>query len=104
MFCFDGAGKLVNNILADGGTINNVALKKREILDSAFRCNAESVIFIHNHPNGAASPSRDDVTATVELISLFTAVGIRVCDHFMIGSEGELLSMASTAKYASLFD
>ncbi len=103
MLCFDGAGKLINDAFANSGTIKNVLLDKRRILESALFCNSETIIFAHNHPNGVASPSREDITATMELVSLFSAVGITVCDHFIIGSSGEILSMASTAKYGSLF-
>ncbi len=102
MLCFDGAGRVNNCCLLNEGTLNNVALDRRTVLDTAFRCSAESVAFAHNHPNGVAAPSRDDILATQELVSLFSAVDIKVIDHIIVSGD-EACSMAKSQRFAALF-
>lgn len=103
LLCFDAGGRLTNCCKVESGSMKNVIVDKRGLLDLAFRSSAQSVIFAHNHPNSVASPSREDVNATVELVSLFSAVDIRVLDHVIVGAD-DVLSMARLERFKSLFE
>ena len=102
MLCLDGAGNLLNCCKIGSGTVSNVSIDKRNVLETAFRNNADGVIFAHNHPGGVVAPSREDILLTSELCSLLKNVGIRLIDHFII-SGGEYLSLASVEKFRNLF-
>ena len=101
LFCFDGTGRLRNTSETAGG-IDSVAPDIPSLLDFAERCGAKTVIIAHNHPDGVASPSRDDVNATKRLLDAFGRKNITLADHFIYGADS-LLSMRSTEKFGSMF-
>ncbi len=102
MLCLDAFGNLINCCKLGEGNPETVVLDKRSLLEIAFRNNADTVIFAHNHPNGVAAPSRKDIETTDEMQSLFSKCGIRLADH-IIAAKNETVSLASTSKYSVLF-
>lgn len=67
------------------GTINASSVWPREIIESALKYNANSLIFVHNHPSGDPTPSSSDTELTKNLVSAVKTVDIRVLDHIIIG-------------------
>jgi len=67
------------------GTINQTAVYPRKAIEKAFKHNARSVIFVHNHPSGDATPSSVDKQLTRVLDRAALAVDILVHDHIIIG-------------------
>lgn len=102
MLCLDGVGNLINCCKLGEGTPGTVLIDKRVVMQTAFRNDADKVIFAHNHPNGIAAPSREDMELTSEFSSLFTSVGIRLADHIIVAGN-ETLSLASIPKFKALF-
>ena len=78
-----------NMILADenisNGTIDYVYPNTREILKTALRQNASSLIMVHNHPSGDPAPSQDDLEFTEFLSCGATFMDMKVHDHIIIG-------------------
>ena len=60
------------------------------VIERAFKHNARSIIFVHNHPSGDPTPSKRDRELTRELISAAKGVDIIVHDHIMIGKSGHV--------------
>ena len=56
----------------------------REIVKAALAVNAAAVIFAHNHPSGAAQPSRADELLTRSLKESLALVEVKVLDHFIV--------------------
>ena len=75
------------------GTLGQTSVYPREIVKSALRANAAAVIFAHNHPSGAAQPSRADELLTRNLKEALALVDIKVLDHFVVAG-GQTLSFA----------
>jgi len=75
------------------GTLTQTSVYPREVVKTALRHNAASVIFAHNHPSGVAEPSRADEVLTQALKRALELVDVRVLDHFIVGS-GSALSFA----------
>jgi len=67
------------------GTLNASAVYPREVIKSAIRNNALSLIFVHNHPSGDPKPSQTDKEITRNLVSAGTVMQIKVLDHLIIG-------------------
>ena len=67
------------------GTIDSSSIYPREVVESAIRYNAASLIFVHNHPSGNPSPSRNDRELTRDLVYAANIIGIKVLDHIIIG-------------------
>lgn len=101
LLCFDGAGRLTNTSETQGEKAA-VAPDLDGLLTFAKKSRAKTVIVAHNHPDGLASPSREDVNSTKQLIKLFSQNGIKLADHFIQGADG-LLSMRSTERFGVLF-
>lgn len=66
------------------GTLTQTSVYPREIVKLALRHNAAAVIFSHNHPSGAASPSSADRTLTRALTDALALVDVRVLDHLIV--------------------
>jgi DNA repair protein RadC len=66
------------------GTLTQTSVYPREIVKAGLRRNAAAVIFAHNHPSGAAQPSRADELLTRNLKDALALVEIKVLDHFII--------------------
>jgi DNA repair protein RadC len=70
------------------GTLAQTSVYPREVLKRALDLNAASVILAHNHPSGAAEPSRADEFLTQTLKSALQLVDVRVLDHLVVGRAG----------------
>lgn len=82
------------------GTVDAAAIYAREVIESALRKKASALIFVHNHPNGPAESSREDLDLTCALIAACRTVDIPVLDHVIVGNNG-FLSMKQ--KYPEIF-
>ena len=67
------------------GTVNNIVISPREIVESAVRYRTVSMIFAHNHPSGDPTPSRNDKQITRDLVFVGSILQIKVLDHIIIG-------------------
>jgi DNA repair protein RadC len=88
----DVKNRLIRDARVSEGTLTSSLIHPRESFREAIRESAASVIFVHNHPSGDPSPSRDDIVITERLESVGEMVGIRVLDHVIIG-DGQYASM-----------
>lgn len=70
------------------GTLTQTSVYPREVLKRALDLNAAAVILAHNHPSGAAEPSRADEFLTQSLKSALQLVDVRVLDHLVVGRAG----------------
>lgn len=102
MLCLDAVGNLINCCKLSEGTKGTVIVDKRIMLEVALRNNADKVVFVHNHPNGIAAPSRDDLEMTCDLSAVLSTVGIRLADHFIVAGD-EYVSLASVEKFQKFF-
>jgi DNA repair protein RadC len=66
------------------GTVNQTAVYPREVVRRCLELNACAVIFAHNHPSGAAEPSRADEVLTENLRKSLASVGVEVLDHLIV--------------------
>ena len=67
------------------GSLNASIVHPREAFRSAVAASANAVIFVHNHPSGDPTPSREDHTLTARLIEAGDILGIPVLDHVVVG-------------------
>jgi DNA repair protein RadC len=66
------------------GTVSQTSVYPREVVKESLRLNAAAVILAHNHPSGAAEPSRADEVLTQTLKTTLALVDVRVLDHFVV--------------------
>lgn len=70
------------------GTVDNVAVYPRRIIETALSRHASGVILVHNHPSGNPMPSREDKALTREIADAAITLDIRVLDHIIVGKDG----------------
>jgi DNA repair protein RadC len=84
--CLDAGGNII--LHKDlRGDIDRVGINTREVIDLILRVATHSVIFAHNHPNGAANPSDADVALTRSLAGVLTPLGVNIVDHIIFASD-----------------
>ncbi len=66
------------------GTVTQTSVYPREVVKESLAMNAAAVILAHNHPSGAAEPSRADEFLTQTLKTALALVDVRVLDHLVV--------------------
>ena len=67
------------------GSLTSTVVHPRDVFSRVIRDSAAAVLFVHNHPSGDATPSREDLEITRRLRDVGDLVGVRVLDHIIIG-------------------
>ncbi len=69
------------------GSLNVLRAMPRDIFFPAINLNAYGIILVHNHPNGLAQPSKEDIEFTKNIQSLALQLGFEVLDHIIVGKK-----------------
>jgi DNA repair protein RadC len=81
----DAKNRIIHDCRISEGTLTNSLIHPREAFREAIKESAASVIFVHNHPSGDPSPSKEDILITERLVSAGAIIGIKVLDHVILG-------------------
>jgi DNA repair protein RadC len=73
--------------LSKGG-ISGAVVDIRIILGIALKCNATSIVLVHNHPSGNLEPSEPDKSITQRLKEASKLLDLNLLDHLIITKEG----------------
>lgn len=84
----DRKNQIVSQRLISRGGISEASVDVRIILKYALIVGASSVVLAHNHPSGNYRPSIEDDRLTEKVSRGCRAVGLRLMDHLIIGSDG----------------
>ncbi len=71
--------------IAIGGT-GHVNVSIKEIVARGASLRASKIIFVHNHPSGDSTPSKQDISFTDELFNAAKLLKIDLIDHIIIGN------------------
>lgn len=77
--------KLIAERIISKGTVNSAIISPRELMIEALKCQAVSIILLHNHPSGDATPSSADVIVTRQVAEAGRLIGIELLDHIILG-------------------
>ena len=69
------------------GSLMQTSVYPREVVKRALALNAAAVILSHNHPGGAASPSRADEQLTQTLKESLSLIDVKVLDHIIVAGQ-----------------
>ena len=83
----DVKGHFLGDKILTRGTATGSMVTPREIYMEALRRHAVSLILIHNHPSGDATPSKQDIDFTNQVYDATTLLGIQLLDHLVIGNK-----------------
>ncbi len=84
MLSLDTRNHLIRTHKISIGSLDSSIVHPREVFKEAISDSASSVIFVHNHPSGDPTPSKDDIALTRRLAEVGDIMGIEVLDHIII--------------------
>lgn len=93
---------LINCVLISTGSPNTSNVNIRRIVEQVVASNATSVIITHNHPNGVAAPSLDDISITKTILDALKYINVKLLDHIIVAGR-DSVSLASSSKFKYLF-
>lgn len=82
----DSKNRVLREVRISEGSLNASIVHPREVFAPVVRESAAAVLFVHNHPSGDPTPSREDMELTRRLREAGELMGVRVLDHIIIGS------------------
>lgn len=81
----DNKNRKIRDVRVSEGSLTASIVHPRDVFVPVIRESAAAVIFVHNHPSGDPTPSREDIEITRRLRDVGELVGVRVLDHVVIG-------------------
>ncbi len=87
LLCLNPQKQLICCTELGSGVVDNVSLNVRQVVETALKARASSVILAHNHPTGNPAPSRDDELLTRRVREALQLVEIPLDDHIIIGGQ-----------------
>lgn len=80
-------------VTAYQGSVHTTVVRIAELFREAIRRNMPSIVLVHNHPSGEATPSPEDAAITREIVKAGQLLDIEVLDHLVIGEHGRFVSL-----------
>lgn len=96
--CLDQMGHVLYTEMLYEGTVDEVKIYPRQIVEMVMRHHAYGVMFVHNHPSGQAQPSQADKDTTKLIINALKLISVRVVDHLIFTKES-VYSMNRQSQY-----
>ena len=87
LVCMNGEMEVVADALVASGSLDEVAAYPRLVAELALRHDAHTVVLCHNHPDGKAYPSQDDLDTTASLNDMLQRIGVVLADHIIVAGE-----------------
>ena len=83
----DAQNRVLDYVEMFRGTVSQTSVYPREVVRDALLRNSSALVLVHNHPSGAARPSRADEYLTQTLKQAAALVDVRVLDHFIVAGD-----------------
>lgn len=88
----DSSCKILFNDILWVGSVSQVPIYTRDLVERCIRYNADTVVIAHNHTSGNIAPSKGDIIATKELQFALESIFVNLDDH-IIFTEKSFTSM-----------
>lgn len=96
LLCLNAVRTLISAKPIGSGSIAELTVYPRVIVEQALLQRAHSVILVHNHPSGDPTPSQADADTTEAVRAALSSVHIALLDHMIVG-DGYLYSFSAQA-------
>ena len=93
--CLDNKGKVISTTIVHEGSVNVSEVNVQAIAGVALQNKASAIIIAHNHPDGVALPSNDDIITTKSICHAMSSINIRVVDHIIV-ADNDYVSLADS--------
>jgi len=81
----DNKHRKIKDVSVSQGSLTASIVHPRDVFAPVVRESAAAVIFVHNHPSGDPTPSKEDIEITRRLREVGDIMGVRVLDHIVVG-------------------
>jgi DNA repair protein RadC len=81
----DNKHRKIKDVAVSQGSLTASIVHPRDVFTPVVRESAAAVIFVHNHPSGDPTPSKEDIEITRRLREVGEIMGVRVLDHIVVG-------------------
>lgn len=102
LLSLNATGKIISFDVIGEGAISCVDISARTVLDVVLRTGASGVVMAHNHPSGLALPSKEDISATIQMKQLLASINVQLLDH-VITCNNDYVSLAQSEKFKNIF-
>jgi DNA repair protein RadC len=82
----DNKHRKLRDVVVSVGSLTASLVHPRDVFVRVVRESAAAVVFVHNHPSGDPTPSREDIEITRRLREAGDLLGVRILDHIIIGA------------------
>ena len=86
--CLSAKGEVLCLKSLGSGSISQLYINNRELVQQILKYPTQSVVVCHTHPHGVLKPSDNDIIFTNNLKNILDSLYIRLCDHLIFSSEG----------------
>ena len=80
----DRSWHIIDIVNLGEGSVKQVRLDTRKLIEVTIRKNAAMALLAHNHPNGNLVPSADDLATTEEVARVFRSIHVDFLEHLLI--------------------
>jgi len=101
LLCLDNKNKAVACVQLAEGSVNSTSVSTRRIAEVAMKYNAAAIVLAHNHPNGVAIPSKEDIETTRQIMRFCREFRMPLLDHIIV-ADNDYVSMAETGMLTML--
>lgn len=95
LVCMDSMRRVTDCCRLGEGGLSSVRVDMRKVIQTVLMKDASYVVLSHNHTNGIALPSKEDIDTTRQLKKALELVGVRLIDHIVVGG-GDYVSLAQS--------
>lgn len=95
----DNKNRVLHWSVISEGNVNSTHVNIRGLAEAVLRYNATGVIIAHNHPNGLAVPSAQDVAMTEQIAAAMSAINVFLADHIVLAAD-DYISFRDSYQYA----
>ncbi|WP_159459820.1 JAB domain-containing protein [Scatolibacter rhodanostii] len=83
LLLLDGRGRILYNGIVNEGSVSEVPIYIRRLVELCLRYDTYTAIIAHNHPSGNPLPSRNDINATRDLEFALNGIDVELTDHLI---------------------
>lgn len=102
LICLNNSGIPIECCLISEGTINSTQVDMRKIVEAVIHNNAAAVVLCHNHPDGIATPSKEDLIMTEKVKKTLDSIGVALLDHLILVG-GDFISFNDSITNGNIF-
>ena len=83
----DNKGRIIGCTTIAEGEVDSINVSMRKVVETAIYTRANNAVLAHNHPQGFAAPSEEDVNMTSDVKSVLKTLGIKLLDHIIVSHD-----------------